>query len=619
MKTWAKFKETKYGVLMLQFFMKLYMEIAEVTANPKKQDGILILNTRKGYWIYKIFQREENLSDEKFEVCSDRYVKKIMNFARLKGKLIYLVDDTLVNGYSLLETYELLTEVIEKKYICPIVFALCDIVDLEKKRAESCGIEKEFWEKLKYFVRLSQDEIGDLCIEETKILHGERIPFIIDLPFLRPAEVQDEEMRFQITLTEKQFELLQTDTELWKFHFNDYIDEAGEKILQGFIIQMRDKRLLDAARDFAFDFVIEGTYAQEEHGKINVVFVPFAIVDSMEMEFLERLWKAMFAGDAQAEEEREKEYSLKNERFRKMSMGVRMHRECVYALSMMVARKFMVHFKELTELEMGYNYKILENHFPQRFIEIARKLEKELEKNPDLLTERIAQIPGKGRSEEVRLLWGNGKQPYTEAAAYDLIDSELLEKRISFLAKKKEGIERVTDAEAALEIGQINRILDVNYVYKSHEERRYALTRIVVTMLRISTCSNKLILSEDGKKLNRGFRYGENSDLFLPFFDIYFYWAVILYWEKYEEKQKAISRYDSFADALKNEYKRLKLMGKDITEEAFERNRKYYKNVLNNGLQIYNKTCYLEPYMSRKMSGTEIFYMEKMEEFVKKY
>lgn len=154
MNNWQKFVKEQYGNMIYEFFKKVNYEIADVRADSEKKGAILLLNTKKGYWMYKVFEREEKQEVKRIEVCSDRYVKKIENFSRLKGKLIYLLDDTLSHGYSLLETYKLLANNIEEKYICPVVFALEDTVDLEKEKG--CAEDKEaanFWTKLKFLYK----------------------------------------------------------------------------------------------------------------------------------------------------------------------------------------------------------------------------------------------------------------------------------------------------------------------------------------------------------------------------------------------------------------------------------------------------------------------------------
>ena len=106
MRDWNQFALTRHGSQLSRFFHKLNAEIAEVTENPDKSDGVLLLNTKKGYWLYKVFDREETVHS--LDVYSDCYAQKLIDYTLLKDKLIYLVDDTLIHGNGLLDTYKLL-------------------------------------------------------------------------------------------------------------------------------------------------------------------------------------------------------------------------------------------------------------------------------------------------------------------------------------------------------------------------------------------------------------------------------------------------------------------------------------------------------------------------------
>ena len=164
MNSWEQFINTTCGAKLKYFLVKLNNEIWDVNNHPSKKNAVLLLNTRKGYWIYKVFEKNTK-NAHKIELYSDRYVRKIVDISRLKDKFIYLVDDSLSQGASLLETFYLLIGLgIEPKMIFPLVFAMSLEVDIEKKVeiARQAGQEEEvwFWEKLNYFIHMSDDGIG---------------------------------------------------------------------------------------------------------------------------------------------------------------------------------------------------------------------------------------------------------------------------------------------------------------------------------------------------------------------------------------------------------------------------------------------------------------------------
>lgn len=616
MLAWKKFSKTKSGYLLTLFLTKLNHEIADAAERPGKREAVLVLNTRKGYWVYKVFERGEKKKIRAIRVFSDRYAKKVLDFSELKDKYIYLVDDTLTNGYSLLETFQLLAKVIDVKYICPLVFALSDTVDLEEKRRKTSGIEQEFWKKLKYFATMSDADIGKLCIQETKLLHEEGIPFVIDLPFFKDVNAAASDMDFQIRMTKKQFEQLEKGSDKWIFHKNEY-KLQNEQFLQGFIIQMNHESLLEATKQYASDFVIEGTYTFDEDGNLKVVFIPFAILNSMNKEFLDGLWRELCQEICGLVTETE----AVSEQLLEMNGWVAKYRECVYLLSMLIAQEFRIYLKELLGIELTYDYEIMKNHFPEKFISAIKVLERDMEKDPGILLEKVSRGVRR-KNTYVLEAETDGKAEnkvfYSEKAAYEIVSEKLEDKKETFKSILAKYGKTLFIPEEILTIEEIQQLLDRHFVYQSGSERRYALTRVIITMLNLSTCSNKLRKSKDGTGILRGLRYGENSDLLLPFFDIYFYWAVILF-HKIVPKKDHLKEYEDFTEDLKQFYVDCHLFEQGRTEDGFEANRAYYRKVMKDDSKIMNKYYFLQPYLSREADEAEIACMKKMETLFSEY
>lgn len=605
---WNKFVEKEQGGYLKVFFSELKKEIVTYnTSGSGEREGILLLNTRKGYWLYKIYEKEEMDVDGTIKVYSDRYVRKTLDFTALEGKLIYLVDDTLTHGCSLLETYELLEEKVNDALICPVVFAINDKVNVQQKRESASGISKDFWDKLKYYLLMSEDELGELCILETQLIHLEGIPNMIDLPFLKDSSSTAGALDFRFHLTKEQFRVLQRERKGWTFHFNTHIIEE-KNVLQGFIIQMNNEQLLEKGKEFVHDLVMEGTYVEGEDGSFLVVFTPFAILKSMSKPFLLQLWNVLF--------DECEEYSDHTEDGEDRNRWIKYHRECVYALSMIITECFCKEVADEIGIRVEYDYDILKDHFPDSMIVRMQKMEKELKEKEDLLFRRLERMYDQ-KNPFVCDMVGyktERKQKYNEDSAYKELRKMIQDIKDDYI-KQQDGQMSGKGLTSVLEIGQMEKFLEDNYEFSSKQEKRYALTRVIVTILRSSVCSNKLEISQDGKYLIRGFRYGENSDLLLPFFDVYFYWAVILLISKCEMKG-AIKCYETFVKKLKRKYEELKLLRDDAAEENFKWNSDYYKRALDFGQYVYNKFCFVQPYLQNQMSETKAYYMGKMEEFV---
>lgn len=620
MNNWKQFIETKNGYRLRKFFMKLNREISDVNVGNDIKGAVLLLNTRKGYWTYKIFARNESAQIADIEVRSDRYVKKLLDFSSLEGKIIYLVDDTLNSGVSLLETYELLVKHLESKYICPVVFALHETVDV-KKNAEECqnDIQREFWGKLKYYVRLTGNEMGGFSVAETELIHAEGVPFVIDLPYLSGVQEAENEqkMNFSVKLSNKQFEALRKDDELWRFHFaaynyGDYGESESERKdkFKGFIIQMKDERLLNLTEEFAHDYVIEGLYREDENGDKYVVFIPFAILKSQDYDFQDQLWKAMFPGKEQNSLEAEQE-----------NLQRKKYRENVFVLSMMVAQNFQEFLEDRTGIPLRYDYDILRDHFIDSFIEEMKQLELELEKDSQLIRRRLENFakrkPETFSNKEKEQRPAKKRMKYSEAVAGNLFSEKLRSGKDRIKAQLLSG-GLISDIVPVLSFEEIQQSFDEEFEYQSLEERRYALTREIIIMLSVSVCGNKLIMDTKNHRMVRGFLYGENTDLLLPFFNIYYYWAVLLWNVKYERK-KALQSYDMFAADLKKKFEEWNFLNTDIEKSNFIRNINYYRSQMEDGADLNNKYCFVMPYMQGHMGKTESYYMERIEDFIENY
>lgn len=604
---WEAFSKTLSGSLLVKFFVKLNEQIL-VTDN-----AVLLLNTRKGYWIYKVFEREASEGNDSIQIYSDRYIKKIVDFSDLEGKVIYLVDDTLSHGFSLLETYEILAGTVGSEYIRPVVFAINEDLDIKKRESETKGIEREFWSKLKYFTVMSADEMAQFCIAETKLLHEENIPFVIDLPFLKDEKMNESSTHFEINITKNQFENLQERLgDKWKFHFNEHI-ENHETMLRGFIIQNCDDELLSQTSQFATDYVIEGTYTETSDGRIHMIFIPFAILNSMDKVFLDELWYEFFKDDYQSEKDTGNQ--IKNEEIRSMNSFIAKYRECVYILSILVAQEFIKCIEQLWGIRLIYDYEIMKEHFTKSFINTVKQIVNKAEDNTAYIYEKLKAVSKKVNKYAFNNHLDNSisKMQYknNENTAYNIIQNELSDKRERFIHKGNRNARIRGNRDEVISIEEIKQLLLQNFEFQSEEELRYAVTKSIITMLNLSTCSNKLVENADRRCMIRGFRYGENSDLLIPYFNAYYYWAVFLYSE-YGSAQDKTGEYEGFVNELRKFFRRKNYFKDLITEEDFNKNQHYFKNVLQDGNRIYNKFSFLKPYMEnlesrRKMNEIENF------------
>lgn len=620
MNNWGQFIKTTCGAKLKCFLVKLNNEIWDVNNNPSKKNAVLLLNTRKGYWIYKVFEKNtEDVHD--IELYSDRYVRKIVNVSKLKDKFIYLVDDSLSQGESLLETYRLLNELgIDQKMIFPVVYALSFDIDIAEKveNARRAGQSSEvyFWEKLNYFIRMSDTEIGDLCMKQTEVLQKEGIPFVIDLPFFYDVRTDDFAMDFKIQMTKGQIEKLKNGDDRWQFHENSYVFNEKE-MFPSFIIQMKDTNLIQITSQFAVDFVIEGIYVEREQNDIQVILIPFAILRSMDKDYLCELWENLFFDC------KNPEYLVETDELTDDSVSQNIlrgrYRECVYFLSMYVGECFRNYMKSAIGIELEYNYHIMEDHYPEEFIKIVHKLNEKMRYDSEIVYKRLKTISEKRNTVkenygQLCLIKGE-REPYNASKAYKMLVQELRNKKNRYLQWRKEPDGMIMDP--VLSIEEIKSLMRYSFSFQSLEQEQYALTCSIVTMLNLSICSNKIIICKDGV-IKRGFRYGENSDLLLPFLHLYYFWAVVLLITKVG-MEEASRCYDDFASAFRKWMLKDDTLKDEISQDIFEDNRQYFAEALKNESSIYNKSSLLEPYYHYELTETRMECMNKIEEFVVNY
>lgn len=613
---WKQFAQTRHGSQLISFFHKLNAEIAEVTASPDKPDGVLLLNTKKGYWLYKVFEREEDV--QSVAVFSDRYAQKLIDYSLFQKKLIYLVDDTLIHGNGLFDTYKLLVNKAGNKnediqYICPIVFALHeDINPKEKENNAKEKLEQMFWSSLQYYIKMTDQEIGDFCISVTDLLHSAGVPYVIDLPYLKDERCPDSTTNFEVVLTKEQFQELQKNTALWKFRWNSFhVREVN--FLQGFVIHMENEPLLSAVQDCFIDFIVTGTYTEDTDGNIHIVFVPFAMAKSASIERIKLLWQ-VFADIIDIQPD----YKLPDKDTDKETANriwPRPFRECIYLLSMVIAERFKKHLKSLTDISLAYNYDIIEEHFPGNFAQRAQELEKKLSTDPDSIYQKLLLLADSVPADKEMYNFAKvnnfikdvpEKEKYNQEKAYNIILDVIQEQRKNIFHDK--GL-------TLLEVDDIHRLLTERFFFENKNEERHALSQIIAAFLHSSVFGNRLQVSEDGKMIIKGFRYGENSDLALPFLNLGFYWAVVLTVDNIG-KEKMRASYDRFVSNLGRMFEKTGLLGSYISEDDFQNNNKYFKNVIENNLHLYNKSFYFKPFYRGELPESDVKIMYKIEDFV---
>ena len=157
-----------------------------------------------------------------------------------------------------------------------------------------------------------------------------------------------------------------------------------------------------------------------------------------------------------------------------------------------------------------------------------------------------------------------------------------------------------------------------NRVGPHEDDREQALaTRLQLEALNKSILSNYLFFDERRRVVYRGYRYGENSELLLPYDARLYYRAVSTYYNIVRQKGyfKAFFFFDiNFKEFLE----RNGWFGYLITERQFEFFSRYFRNLPEKDLewQIDNKRYLLEENIGNQEDGFMRSVLEQVGEFV---
>lgn len=548
---------------------------------------IFVLINRKGYWDYKIFFPEfsnYNKNDCGKLVVSDRYLEKLPNDKLqilLKGKKVIIYDDSLTNGSNLF-FYFMLCHFFGAEQVTPVVYALhskfpsdkaVKLMRREAKRFydDEVNIEKidnliqEFIDRLSYKLLLSSSDIDRMSIWQTQIFQKNISPLVMDLPMINRVEGQE---KGKILLSKEVFQyLLNYENEIWTFVDNKMHWEGHDVITSYF--HMEDELLYGELSDILHDFVVKCKYEYVED-KIMVAFTPFAIVKSIGFEKVFRLFEALYKDTAYGKDllqyfddnmyvakVMEKDHNLCRAMFRAV----------IYYFSGYIGEKFRRFVKNVINIELEYDKEIMSDNFDDVFIQTEMELQHSFDelKFKNALSfykagEVIAPISTREYAEEpVR----RANQERTNL----YIRSSILEKKSDADAPLKERIYTLETMEYELK----NRFL-----FSGSQELRQMMTSGCLLFLGTNSFSNMIYIDNGEQVLYRGFRYGENSDIFLHE-DLWFFYAYLyaFYMEVGTARMK--EKYESFMGWLVKVLKKKDYWNKWISEDAFCYLRDYFE------------------------------------------
>lgn len=555
---------------------------------------VFILINRKGYWDYKIFFPEGYQIGKDQCIYSDRYLDKLpRNELRklLQGKMVVLYDDSLTNGGNLF-SYYLLCKSFGAKEVFPIVYALNSSFPTEKsyrimKQEADVMENQEFWDnhskedviqefvsKIKYKLLLGNCDIDRMSIWQTMLYQKNVSPLVMDLPIFNHVTGSDEK---KITLEWNQFRQLCSAQSLrWNFVENSMRgwEETVEASYFHFNSQLVDERL----KGMFHDFVVKCKYHRNGN-KVDVVFTPFAIVKSNSFENVYSNFKLLyentdygddilkrFQGEENPLELLEKDAHLCKNIFRAV----------IFRLSDYIGRQFQQFVKDVLDVDIEYDWKIMKDNFGLKFISTQQKFYEEYD---EIAFEKLI----------LQCRVEADIYPYQKALNLSKEKRKATQERINIYVrkricqKKNNNGEGKTPRDRIYMFETIQCELEERFSFKDENELRRMLTNTILLFLETNSFSNYIYVDAENHILYRGFRFGENSEIFLHESLWYFYAFLYAYYLENDIKQLQ-AKYDDFMDWLKYYLEKEGNLGIWITEDGFQFLRDHFGEMDNDTL-----------------------------------
>lgn len=626
------------GTIQNKFLQKAEIEKFIHNILDSNEWDVLILITRKGYWVYKTLVKsllqEEALRGDRRKILTDRYLTKCLDYSEFENKNVWILDDTMTNGTTLFFYFSHFRK--KGIMVTPMVYALSTQYSIKSSREillkeyervvrnenlsqqemiqkadrEMCDFDKD----LQYRIKMSPEDIARLCILETRMFQDNLCPMVIDLPILSITE-SDGEKTFAaymnqgteegIVMSREQFEKLKNAGSRWEYVENPFVFESIDINCNYF--RLTDDVVSPEKLPFLHDLIVKCKY-REANNKVRLVFVPFAIFKSMTLKDMANAFGVLFAGTKYEKYISDCIEKKVSERFiedneddcglialLKMDHDLcrNMYRSVIFYVSDFVGLLFKKYVKQVADIEIGYDFKFMRDSFTQEFITDFEMNDF----NEDEYRRRLAKLQ---KTETVQAIDVRAAVvTQKKAAGKDEIENYVTGRMIM----NKNAVHDSLRART-FTIEAMDEELSQNYTFKDTAEKRNYMTNVINGMLETSRFGNEIFIDNEEQILYRGFRYGENSELLFVRGMEYFYTFVLAYYSNLYggENEKRCHLYKKyywyFVHSLEQYFRKEKYYGNLISDSNFEFLAKYFGEIRDEKLeeQILNKMFVLDEY-----------------------
>lgn len=515
----------------------------------------VIFMCRKAYWLYRTLRCYSQEWDKKYGqlvILSNRLIIKEPDELLNKGyHVVYVFDDTVNTGRSLYQIYKILKAMKPEFEVRLVVACAPESKETLKEKlivqekGENPELIEEFFETLSIGYYVNIDEIGWISSQEIYMYQRELIPYVIELPFMKEETdtkiVQwTDKNPYVINLRKEIFRSLCISGTQWDYADNSYFWpdrlENGriDRVIHCGFFHYHNIYVDKSLGDYAPELIVKCRYEETEEGKIQAVFTPFAVMDSISMEEAWKMFSCFYMNTNYFKKKKEvydflQRSNNNTEEYRQSreQLGVAVFRANVFFFSLYVYRVFERMVSRVINCSLVLDDEYMKESFSGDFIKYVDKVSKW---EPEDFLNKIRRLEPISKI-SVKNQFRNIRYEYIKNDA----EGMLAQVRLEILRRKREKSENIFIPIEEIKDYVFDKTLD-----KDLKTRNQILLSIILQMTDQSVIGNSLRV-DDENRIYRGYRYGENSDVVLPFRNTYIQLVV----ETFYDNCQMISGYNS--------------------------------------------------------------------------
>lgn len=510
------------------------------------ENAPVIFMCRKAYWLYRALRSCLPDWDKRYGnlvVLSNRFViKESVESLGDQYDTIYVFDDTVNTGRSLYQIYELLMRMRPNFKIKMVVACAPESKESLKEKLmmqeDNHALVESFFKSLTicYFVGI--DEIGWLSSQEIFMYQQEMFPYVIELPFIMNADMAKAEERsgvnpYLITFKREIFKgLCASGGTQWKYTDNSYLwpdrlnSVAGEREIHCGFFQYYNSYIVKILGDYTPELIVKCRYKELADGNVQMTFTPFAVMDSIHFEDAWAMFNCLYMNTSYLRQKKKIYNQLEANKNTEENanilkqLGIAVFRANVFFFSLYVYSAFRKMVSKVANCELMIDLEYMSESFSEDFIKYTGKLSKW---EPEEFLERIQKL-----KPVTKISMKNEFRNIQYEHIKNDVPGLLAQVRLEILRKKRQKADNVFTPIEEIE----------NYVfYKISDEdlrtRKQILLSIILQMTDQSVIGNSLRMKDN--IIYRGYRYGENSDVVLPFRNSYIQFIVETFYHNCEK------------------------------------------------------------------------------------